>query len=44
MPPIKQQIKQALARHDIRTACTIADLYALAIDLLDVQPSYVIRA
>lgn len=38
MSPIKQEIKEALAKHDIRTACTIVDLYVLATDVLDVQP------
>jgi hypothetical protein len=40
----KQQIAVALAKHNVRTACTLVDLAVLVIDLLDVQSSTVIEA
>jgi hypothetical protein len=40
----KQQIAETLAKHNVRTACTLVDLAVLVMDLLDVQSSTVIEA
>jgi hypothetical protein len=40
----KQQIAEALAKHNVRTACTLVDLVVLVMDLFDVQSSNVMEA
>jgi hypothetical protein len=40
----KRQIAEALAKHHVRTACTLVDLAVLVFDLFDVQPPAVMEA
>jgi hypothetical protein len=40
----KSQIETALTKADVRTACTIVDLSALVLDLIDVQSPIVLEA